>query len=235
MPIIDAGSPLQTNKMPCLSRRKPPTMTPSPALSIRFGERLSLKLRLTIPSDRVATNDPRVPPPRQPQGPFPSSVGHSSHYRSPNQWRAPSYEHRPTTSHGKRRETQATSNQNRPKPLMSVETRPPLWPLRTRETNDSLMWVIMRRRRVSSERRRSSCYSFIYFTVNITTGDPLHSRAACTQPCNVNTHSRAHCSPGARLCQQWGTAVSTMGHGRLVPLPAAIPSSDETDQTGFQC
>ena len=38
----------------------------------------------------------------------------------------------------------------------------------------------------------------------ITTGDPLHSRAACTQPCNVNTHSRAHCSPGARLCEQWG-------------------------------
>ena len=39
--------------------------------------------------------------------------------------------------------------------------------------------------------------------INIT-GDPLHSRAACTQPCNVNTHSRAHCSPGARLCEQWG-------------------------------
>ena len=38
----------------------------------------------------------------------------------------------------------------------------------------------------------------------IITGDPLHSRAACTQPCNVNTHSRAHCSPGARLCEQWG-------------------------------
>ena len=36
------------------------------------------------------------------------------------------------------------------------------------------------------------------------TGDPLHSRAACTQPCNVNTHSRAHCSRGARLCVQWG-------------------------------
>ena len=39
---------------------------------------------------------------------------------------------------------------------------------------------------------------------SIFTGDPLHSRAACTQPCNVNTHSRAHCSPGARLCEQWG-------------------------------
>ena len=36
------------------------------------------------------------------------------------------------------------------------------------------------------------------------TGDPLHSRAADMQPCNVNTHSRAHCSPGARLCEQWG-------------------------------
>ena len=55
--------------------------------------------------------------------------------------------------------------------------------------------------------------------VQIITGDPLHSRAACTQPCNVNTHSRAHCSPSlfsrgtavwtmeARLCEQWGTAV----------------------------
>ena len=39
------------------------------------------------------------------------------------------------------------------------------------------------------------------------TGDPLHSRAACTQPCNVNTHSRAHCSPGARLCEQWGARL----------------------------
>ena len=38
---------------------------------------------------------------------------------------------------------------------------------------------------------------------HISTGDPLHNRAACTQPCNVNTHSRAHCSPGARLCEQW--------------------------------
>ena len=43
----------------------------------------------------------------------------------------------------------------------------------------------------------------LYILVS-TTGDPLHSRAACTQPCNVNTHSRAHCSPGARLCEQWG-------------------------------
>ena len=46
--------------------------------------------------------------------------------------------------------------------------------------------------------------SIIVSWVAIITGDPLHSRAACTQPCNVNTHSRAHCSPGARLCEQWG-------------------------------
>ena len=43
----------------------------------------------------------------------------------------------------------------------------------------------------------------ISYSTNIT-GDPLHSRAACTQPCNVNTHNRAHCSYGARLCEQWG-------------------------------
>ena len=43
------------------------------------------------------------------------------------------------------------------------------------------------------------CFSQAYSI----TGDPLHSRAACTQLCNVNTHSRAHCSPGARLCEQW--------------------------------
>ena len=45
---------------------------------------------------------------------------------------------------------------------------------------------------------------FTYIQPTLITGDPLHSRAACTQPCNVNTHSRAHCSPGARLCEQWG-------------------------------
>ena len=49
---------------------------------------------------------------------------------------------------------------------------------------------------------RITNHSIIFIT--IITGDPLHSRAACTQPCNVNTHSRAHCSPGARLCEQWG-------------------------------
>ena len=63
----------------------------------------------------------------------------------------------------------------------------------------------------------------------ILTGDPLHSRAACTQPCNVNTHSRAHCSRGARLCEQWVhgcvnngcTAVWTMGHG-CVQVPGCV-------------
>ena len=49
-----------------------------------------------------------------------------------------------------------------------------------------------------------SLYVMCPLVETIITGDPLHSRAACTQPCNVNTHSRAHCSPGARLCEQWG-------------------------------
>ena len=53
---------------------------------------------------------------------------------------------------------------------------------------------------ISIDISHQSQFSNIY----IYTGDPLHSRAACTQPCNVNTHSRAHCSPGARLCEQWG-------------------------------
>ena len=48
------------------------------------------------------------------------------------------------------------------------------------------------------------CLKWITTKTALCTGDPLHSRAACTQPCNVNTHSRAHCSPGARLCEQWG-------------------------------
>ena len=47
-------------------------------------------------------------------------------------------------------------------------------------------------------------WHFLYSKYLNITGDPLHSRAACTQPCNVNSHSRAHCSPGARLCEQWG-------------------------------
>ena len=47
------------------------------------------------------------------------------------------------------------------------------------------------------------CFFVCEFSRSSNTGDPLHSRAACTQPCNVNTHSRAHCSPGARLCEQW--------------------------------
>ena len=43
-----------------------------------------------------------------------------------------------------------------------------------------------------------------FYPSPVITGDPLCSRAACTQPCNVNTHSRAYCSPGARLWEQWG-------------------------------
>ena len=50
------------------------------------------------------------------------------------------------------------------------------------------------------------------------TGDPLHSRAACTQPCNVNTHSRAHCSP---CVNNRGTAVWTMGHS-CVQVPGCV-------------
>ena len=42
------------------------------------------------------------------------------------------------------------------------------------------------------------------------TGDPLHSQAACTQPCNINTHSHV---PGHGFVNNGGTAVSTMGHG----------------------
>ena len=53
------------------------------------------------------------------------------------------------------------------------------------------------------------------------TGDPLHSRAACTQPCNVNTHSRAHCSPGARLCEQWGHGCVNNG-ARLCAMPGCV-------------
>ena len=52
--------------------------------------------------------------------------------------------------------------------------------------------------------RHHAIFVSCHIPCGIITGDPLHSRAACTQPCNVNTHSRAHCSPGARLCEQWG-------------------------------
>ena len=91
----------------------------------------------------------QAPPPRQPQVPFPSNAGHSTpapfpsgsghsmHKRPSNQWRAPSFEHRPTTNRGnahERRETQPLNNTNRPKPLMTIETRPPLQPLQTRDT-----------------------------------------------------------------------------------------------------
>ena len=66
------------------------------------------------------------------------------------------------------------------------------------------------------------------------TGDPLHSRAACTQPCNVNTHSRAHCSPGARLCEQWGHGCVNNG-ARLCASarlcrgsPVTLSNADDT-------
>ena len=52
--------------------------------------------------------------------------------------------------------------------------------------------------------RPTLLFTFICTCILFITGDPLHSRTTCTQPCNVNTHSRAHCSPGARLCEQWG-------------------------------
>ena len=52
------------------------------------------------------------------------------------------------------------------------------------------------------------------------TGDPLHSWAACTQPCNVNTHSRVHCSPGARLCEQWGHGC--VNHGARLCASARL-------------
>ena len=73
--------------------------------------------------------------------------------------------------------------------------------------------------------------------VGIFTGDPLHSRAACTQPCNVNTHSRAHCSPGARLCEQWGhgcvnngarlcaSARLCRGSPVILPMPQSVNAS----------
>ena len=39
----------------------------------------------------------------------------------------------------------------------------------------------------------SLCHSELMSPYSLT-ADPLHSCAACTQPCNVNTHSGAHCS-----------------------------------------
>ena len=91
----------------------------------------------------------QAPPPRQPQVPFPSKAGHSTPTPFPsgtghsmpnrpsNQWCAPAFEHRPSTNRGnalERRETQPLNNPNRPKPLMTIETRSPLQPLQTRDT-----------------------------------------------------------------------------------------------------
>ena len=64
------------------------------------------------------------------------------------------------------------------------------------------------------------------------TGDPLHSRAACTQPCNVNTHSRAHCSPGHGCVNNGSTAVSTMGHG-CVQVPGCVEGHPWVWPLGF--
>ena len=68
------------------------------------------------------------------------------------------------------------------------------------------LWRYQQNENRASE-TRGRCIKLVMFIVIygfVITGDPLHSRAACTQPCNVNTHSRAHCSPRARLCEQWG-------------------------------
>ena len=63
----------------------------------------------------------------------------------------------------------------------------------------AVTWLSNRSLRVFS---KQFCIKIVKYEDGIT-GDPLHSRAACAQPCNVNTHSRAHCSPGAQLCEQW--------------------------------
>ena len=60
-------------------------------------------------------------------------------------------------------------------------------------------------------RRVSAGLPHLLSLVSPLAGDPLHNRAACTQPCNVNTHSRANCSPGAQLCEQWGHGCVNKG------------------------
>ena len=66
----------------------------------------------------------------------------------------------------------------------------------------------------------------------IHTGDPLHSQAACTQPCNVNTHSRAHCSPGARLCEQWGHGC--VNNGARLCASARLFRGSPVDARGLE-
>ena len=58
---------------------------------------------------------------------------------------------------------------------------------------------------------------------------PLHSQAACTQPCwckytqpcSLFSRGTAVWTMGARLWEQWGTAVWTMGHG-CVQVPGCV-------------
>ena len=81
-----------------------------------------------------------------------------------------------------------------------------LGPNELNTTTKLFIIIVSRHLRVKFTRNRhprAKANAHVAQRVNITTGDPLHSRAVCTQPCNVNTHSRAHCSPGARLCEQW--------------------------------
>ena len=73
-----------------------------------------------------------------------------------------------------------------------------------------IMWLYAFRHshlRLGRNKNCSCCISYL----SIFTGDPLHSRVACSQPWNVDTHSRAHCSPGARLCEQWGHGCVNSG------------------------
>ena len=69
---------------------------------------------------------------------------------------------------------------------------------------DGYLGAMMSLNRIISHENKGGDYPSRVQWEHTFTGDPLHSRAACTQPCNVNTHSRAHCSPGAQLCEQWG-------------------------------
>ena len=62
-----------------------------------------------------------------------------------------------------------------------------------------------RRRRRRRQQQQQQKQQIKRIVDQVLTGDPLHSRAACTQPCNVNTHSRAHCSHGC--VNNGGTAV----------------------------
>ena len=67
------------------------------------------------------------------------------------------------------------------------------------------------------KRKRKSTLKWDWLFISIT-GDPLHSRAACTQPCNVNTLIVLP----EHVCVNNGcTPVSTMGHG-CVQVPGCV-------------